>query len=424
VNVQPVGYDLEAVVRLLKKYRERDAKGYLVESLWKYLLYTEVARAAAERVQERLPAGDLRPDEVELLGLMDDARYVLKDGFGVRLERATESLMPLEERGGVEATRVAISEALHERHLRDLRALLGRVLARHNRVIVLIDNLDKAWQKNGDLDHLSDFLLGLFTAIRRIPIEFRKSDFWRRPVNLGLTVFLRSDIFYHVLQVAREPDKIPYSKIVWDAPTTLLRVIEQRFVAAQGREQVDPQELWRRYFCQTVRGVPVQHYITARILPRPRDIVYLTRAALASAVNKGHTRVEEDDVLESERQYSQYALEAIEVESGVTVPQMRDILYEFLGATEIVDQNVIRMYLDKVGIARERQLSIIDSLCAISFLAVEVRPGDFASAGDEDERHKLAVLARKLVDATDGVPRYKIHPAFHSYLEVGSATGH
>ncbi len=423
VNVQPVGYDLEAVVRLLKKYRERDAKGYLVESLWTYLLYTEVARAAVEAIQERLHAG-LTSDEVELLGLMDDARYALKDGFGVRLERATESIMPLEETGSVEATRVAISEALHERHLRDLRALLGRVLAQHDRVIVLIDNLDKAWQKNGDLDHLSDFLLGLFTAVRRIPLEFRKSDFWRRPVKLGLTVFLRSDIFYYVLQVAREPDKISYSKIVWDAPATLLRVIEQRFVAAQGTDDVDPQELWGRYFCQTVRGIPVQHYITAKILPRPRDIVYITRAALASAVNKGHTCVEEDDVLEAERQYSQYALEAIEVEGGVTIPQMRDILYEFLGATEIVDQNVIRMYLDKVGIAKKHHLSVIDSLCALSFLGVEVRLGDFESAGDEDERHKLAVMARKLVDSTDGVPRYKIHPAFHSYLEVGSANGH
>ena len=46
--IKPIAYDLEGVVSLLKKYKERDAKGYAIESLWKFLLYAEIG--ACQRV--------------------------------------------------------------------------------------------------------------------------------------------------------------------------------------------------------------------------------------------------------------------------------------------------------------------------------------------------------------------------------------
>ena len=44
-----IGYEIEGLVRLFSKYKEQDFKGYVVESLWKFMLYTELARAAAEQ---------------------------------------------------------------------------------------------------------------------------------------------------------------------------------------------------------------------------------------------------------------------------------------------------------------------------------------------------------------------------------------
>jgi hypothetical protein len=145
--IKPVAYELEGIVSLLRKYKERDAKGYAIESLWKFLLYTELANAAAEPLKKQ-PAGSLNPDESELLRLLHEERGVLSEDFTIRLQRCAEAILATEaDQGSPEKYRVAISEAIHQGVLKQLRILLGRILASKKRVAILIDNLDKAWDK-------------------------------------------------------------------------------------------------------------------------------------------------------------------------------------------------------------------------------------------------------------------------------------
>lgn len=415
VIVKPVGYDLDAVVRLLKKYRERDAKGYLVESLWKFLLYTEVARVTAEALGDRTPAS-LTGEEQELLTLMESADGLLREDFAVRLERSLELLLRVREHEKIEDTRVAISEALHAGLLRDLRASLGRVLRTRAKVVVLVDNLDKSWSRNGELDELTSLLWGMLGAASRLPTEFRKDDYRRTPVNLSLTVFLRSDIFQHIMRGAREPDKVSYSKLTWEDSQLLLRIVEHRFAASRGSG--DTRELWDRFLCKSVRGVPTREYIVKSVLPRPRDILFLTRAAVQIAVNRAHARVEEDDVLTAEQQYSQYALDTIQGEGSVAIVRFGDVLYEFLGAREIVDHDQVQKFLEKAGIqSRDCQMTI-EQLCACSFLGMEIREDEFEFANDEDEMRKISVMARKLLESRSSGLRYKINRPFHAFLEI------
>jgi hypothetical protein len=68
--IKPVAYELQGIIELLKKYKTLDSKGYVVESLWKYLLYTEIAHAVAEELRHE-PSGTLGADEVELLALLE-----------------------------------------------------------------------------------------------------------------------------------------------------------------------------------------------------------------------------------------------------------------------------------------------------------------------------------------------------------------
>ena len=77
---------------LLEKYRSRDQKGFLIESLWKFLLYSEIALAAYREIEAR-PAG-MAADEAEatLMRYLDDAEFMAAD-FSVRLERVVEALL-------------------------------------------------------------------------------------------------------------------------------------------------------------------------------------------------------------------------------------------------------------------------------------------------------------------------------------------
>lgn len=414
--IKPIAYDLEGVISLLRRYKERDAKGYAIESLWKFLLYTEMANAAAIAL-EKISSSSLTADENELMQLLQQREGILCGDFTIRLQRCAEAMLATAaSEGNPETFRLAISEVLHQGILRQLRGLLGKVLIRKKHIAIIIDNLDKAWDKQSDIGSLTEFLLGLLSAAARIPVEFRHQES-RQPVTpVSLAVFLRSDIFYKLLSVAREPDKIVSSKIKWQDRELLLRIIEERFVAShEGR--VQPAELWTRYFCPLVRGVSTNTYLCSRTLPRPRDVVFFVKAAVATAVNRGQSMVRESDILEAEKQYSQYALESILVENGITIPVLEGILYEFAGChAHLREHDVIQM-LTKASVAQTEHARIIEHLCSLSFLGLEVRPGDFRFAEDPPEHKRNIALARQSFPAEGGVG-FMVHPAFWAFLEI------
>jgi len=233
-------------------------------------------------------------------------------------------------------------------------------------------------------------------------------------------IFLRSDIFERVVNSAREPDKISYARIRWEDPELLLRIIEERYIASHG-EGSDPSVMWRRYFCPQVRGIPTRQYLTSRILKRPRDIVYFVKAVVSFAVNRKHDRVEEWDVLDGERQYSQYALDSILVENGITIPQLESVLFEFVGAPSIVSADDVGKRIRKANIETEKLDQVTDHLVKLSFLGVEVNAGNFAYADEPRELKKIRVLSDRLLESTGSRRRFQINSPFRAYLEISES---
>jgi hypothetical protein len=417
VVIKPYGYELTGLLRVLKRFTDRDTEGYLVESLWKYLLYSEIAIAAANEFAARPPAVVFGTPAQELLDYVNDPANGLTEEFAVRLERAVEGLQEVGDEGSIENARRGIAERLHEGTLQALRGLLGRALADRRRVALLVDNLDKAWDKSGDVDELAKMVLGLLVAIGGLARDFRRRDHWRRPVPVSLCVFLRSDIYTYVARVAREPAKIPVSNIVWSNPELLLRVIEQRYVA--GRDNgADPSEVWDRFFSSHVGMIPARDYILSRILPRPRDIVYFCNEAIIAAINSGHATIEGQDVLRAEKIYSEFAFEAILVENGITVMQLEQVLFQFAGARPIVDRAEIDAFIQAAGVSLERSEIVVRRLRELAFVGIEVRPEEFSYDETQSGLARDDVLARKLCEASGTNVRFQIHPAFRAYLEI------
>ena len=176
--IKPVAYELEGVVSLLSRYKEKDEKNYAVESLWKFLLITEIANTAGQAIEAR-PAKAANEDEQRLLDVLNARGKFLRKDFSIRLEQCIEDLnnkvsqLKSDDRRR-EASRHAISEAIHENVLGELRRLLGKVLGGKHRVAVLMDNLDKAWDKQTDIDTFSNLLLGLLAAAGRLTTDFQR----------------------------------------------------------------------------------------------------------------------------------------------------------------------------------------------------------------------------------------------------------
>ncbi|HEX2050249.1 MAG TPA: hypothetical protein VHJ34_06390, partial [Actinomycetota bacterium] len=228
-----------------------------------------------------------------------------------------------------------------------------------------------------------------------------------------------SDIFFRVISQAREPDKIPTRFLTWSDGELLLQLVEERYRA--GRDPNTPgSDLWRKYFERTTRGMPTREYMASRVLPRPRDILYLANAAIDSAVRHRREKVTSADVLEAERQYSQFAFEALLVEGSGDVRELEDLLFEFAGADEILTMSDLVETISKSSSHRD-VTTVLDQLVALSFLGREVHEGAFEFAENPRDRKRLDAVARGFATSRGADARYRIHPAYQAYLNVAAS---
>jgi hypothetical protein len=420
-TIKPVGYELEGLLSILRKELSRAEKGYLVESFWKFLLYTELAKSVYDQLLGKPEYYVRTSAEAALCEFVEQYRSLITPEFSSRLETTVAQLHGLSD-GQIEngGHKLRISELLHNEMLARLRVLLGAVLQTKLKVSILVDNLDKAWNPNGDLSLLSDLLFGLLSVSRRVADEFERNASGLAKVNLSFVLFLRSDIYAAMLEFAKERDKLPARLITWSDTELLKRIIEERFMNS-GADVVSPHEVWERYFAPTVHGIPSWEYVGQRIFPKPRDLIFLVKSSLQFAVNRGHTRVEEKDVLDGEKEYSRFALNSLIVEAVVKIPNVEDLLMHFVQSPEVVAEEDISTRLSKIASSGTeiRTETVVEWLTRLTFIAFEAAPNRFEFLYDQQDLRKLTAMARKTADeTTGGVRRFRIHPAFHSFLEI------
>jgi hypothetical protein len=176
--------------------------------------------------------------------------------------------------------------------------------------------------------------------------------------------------------------------------------------------------MWHKYFTENVKNIPTREYLVTRILPRPRDIVYLVKAAVSFAVNRKHERVEERDILDGEMQYSQYAWDSILVENSSSIPKLEEVLLQFTGGPSVVTESSARQFISTLGVAAEEVDSVIRQLINLTFFGLEVAHGKFAYADEKKELQRNAALAAKFSAQNLSETRYEINAPFRTYLEV------
>ncbi len=416
--IKPIAYELEGILRMLQQALPKSEKGYLIESFWKFLIYTELAKSIFEALKSKPSHYQWNDAEEQFSNFVEKNKSIIIPDFSIRLESVVSGLQDLSTSTSAQGQRLKISELLHDKVIAALHSIIGEVLQRKNKVAILVDNLDKAWKPREELSTLCDLLFGFLGVSRRISWDFKRFDHRRRPVNLSLAIFLRSDIFTEVIKYARERDKITCSRIAWNDSEVLLRVLEDRFLASSGA-LASPSEVWLRYFCASVRGIPTREYLVKCILPRPRDLIYLSKAAIAQAVNRRHTKVEEEDILEAQKRYSQYALDSIVVENNIRVEALEALLYEFVGSVEVVHREDILQAMKVCKISESKLDEVIELLCDLTFLGMEVENNRFELLYNEEDKGKLQVMARKTAEAHDDkIERFRINEPFHAYLEI------
>ena len=387
---------------------------YVLLSLWTYLLYTEIAVRTVLHASEK-PAGTGTNEALQaLVAALDDLEVVVTDDLSTRLETAIANLASDARRDG-ESLQAFVARHLRLHKLTRLRECILATLKDFHRVSVLIDNLDKTWEKGADYQVMAKFILSLLTAIGRVEKDFTKPANGLEPINLTLTVFLRTDIYDAIARFAREPDKVGVLTVHWHDEELLVRVLEERYAANRsGRAGAPLFNMWDEVFEPEVRGLTMRDYFLWRTLPRPRDFIYFANAALTTAINRKHSRITAADVVFAEKQYSRFAVEALLVESEAEGFDLEEVLYEFAGTDSTFSSSELEVLLAKYGESE----AIRDWLIRCSFLGVEVRPGEFVHVEGETDARRQFMVATRFSSKSNALVRFRVHPAFRGHLEV------
>ncbi len=416
--IKPVSYELQGLVRLLEHVAEFSERSYLFESLWKFLIYSELVASVHAILTSRPSFVGFQEGEQVFMDFVEKHASIFLTPFSIRLDNAVRNLLHVPHGETPANQRVRVSELLHEQLLADARSQLGKILSSSERVVVLIDNLDKAWERGPTLDLLGEALFRLLSVSQSITRDFDRQDHWRERVNLSLILFLRSDIFNYVYRSAREPDKIVPKRLQWRDPAVLLRVIEERFLRSS-TSITEPNEVWERYF-DNIGRIPARIYLSDSVLPRPRDIIYLAKEALANAINRRHDRIQGEDLEDAVLRYSQFAFESLVVEASSRVPRVEELLLEFVGGPRVVTRDDIVRYAGLANIDSQMVDEYIGVLKNLSFLGLEVDLGryEYISDFDDLEREKATALARRLQGNGGSPTRYEVNRAFWRFLEL------
>ena len=407
--IKPERYQMLGIVDLLRHFQTRKDKGYAIESLWKFLLLTEIANTAFH-----FPSSPIEAVEQKFFKFVKENHAIICEDFSTRLETCVQNLHRAVSDPSDGNSYFSISEALHSGILKELRRELAEFLSKKQRVAILIDNLDQAWERQNDIEALSEILWGLLDVARQLPEQLQR----QANIQLSLAIFLRSDIFYRIRKVAHEPDKMPYSLLKWDSTELLCSIIEERFLSTF-KTASGPEALWNQYFCPTVNEISTRDYILETILKRPRDIIFFVNAAVTTAINGRHPRIEEEDILVAEKEYSQYAFESVNVENTLPDINLEDVLYEFVGMSAILTRSEVLDTLQDAGLSDEEKIEqMIEVLHDLTFLGMEVEEDTFVFSDAPEESRKNKTRARRFARKKGQEERFQIHRAFQAFLET------
>jgi hypothetical protein len=116
--------------------------------------------------------------------------------------------------------------------------------------------------------------------------------------------------------------------------------------------------------------------------------------------------------------YSQFAFEALQVENGMSLKEMEEILYQFYGQPASMATGPLLTTLLNAKMPRSRLHDVIEHLYALGFLGVEMQKGTIQYARDVDDATATKALIRRRLEASDRHLMFWVHPAFRKYLEI------
>ena len=274
---------------------------------------------------------------------------------------------------------------------------------------MLVDNLDKSWPVQSA--RTEDILLirSLLDASRKLQRQFEN-----RGTECHTIVFIRNDIYAHLVNETSDRGKDTAVLLDWTDPEVFKEVIRRRIMRSTDLEG-DFESLWRVIFDSHVRGEESFSFVLNRTLMRPREVLRFCRSCLDVAVSRGRDKVAEADFLQAERLCSADALVDIRFELKDVTARFEGVPDAFHGASVPLSRDEVERRIRSVGLTDEEGSRAIELLIWFGFL------GYWSGPDAERFSHQYQHDLRKMNVGLQLKQTYTVHRAFRSALECVEA---
>ena len=326
LDLRPEGHQFTRLREFVEAQLSRGMQEFALTGFWTYLLLTEIARKLLDEDSLLARRDHYRLGRYQRL----EAAYSEHNpgdlvDFPQRLVYYVGRLVSQPNRSATSAE--AIMQSLYVGEVKPLRLAVIEYLQDKSSIWLLIDNLDKSWPIGGSSS--TDILLirSLLEATRKLHNQLQERD-----VEFKSLVFLRSDIYEHLVEAAPDKGKDTAIRLEWDDPAALERIVERRILASTDLQGNFREELWPSICVPLVNTEDSFGFILDRTLMRPRDLLLFLHRCVETAINRGHNRVHEDDILFAQKGYSNDMLLNLQFEIVDLNPAYDNLLEAFAGA--------------------------------------------------------------------------------------------
>jgi hypothetical protein len=414
LDMRPEGHQF---TRLREAVLETLAPGeqeYTIAAFWTYLLSAEVAHKILNSPRE-LRAAEHDPERHQAYIELQEAylAHGLQSGddFSQRLLRQIDRIAERFKAEGEITGRTDLTELVYGGDIKTLNDAVAAYLIREkDEVWLLLDNLDKSWATRGSTPEDMLILRGLLDATQRL-----KDQLDDRGVRFNSVVFIRTDIYEHL--VSRTPDrgKDTVARLDWADPEVFREIVLRRITASTELDG-EFEQVWPRIAPALIGIEDGFTYLVERTLGRPRDLLMFIQAASQVAADRGHEKIMADDIKQAELGYSEDMLLNLSFEIDDTWPQYSEVVYAFHGAGHVLPKSEVEDRLREAGIPDADVGHVIELLLWYGFLGVRMNATNETQFSFE-VRYNLRRLEHA-IEIGHGV--FTVHPAFCAALSIGA----
>jgi hypothetical protein len=408
LDLKPEGHQFKRLREVILEKLSPGLQEATLTAFWNAILLAELAHKIVEEEYSWANRDPERRNRFEaLLKVYQRTAPAEKGDFSERLLQMVDKLIEQGESVAARPGDREVAEILFRGDIREVRDVLTAYLAEKEEIWILVDNLDKGWPTQGAQPEDILIVRTLLEATRKLQRQLERED-----VNFHSLVFIRNDIYDLLIRETSDKGKDTAITLDWSDSEAFKEIFRKR-VLASGELDGDFESVWTTIFSPNIGTRDSFSYVCERTLMRPRDFLTFLHSAIEVAINRGHDRVLEDDLLHAEKLYSEDLLKTIGFELRDVFPESPDLLYAFLGCRSRLSKNDVHAMLQAAGISEERiddSIRLLGWFGILGVLSLDSQETHFAY----DVRYDLT---RLLTPIEKGRGQFVIHPAFRAALE-------